>query len=132
MKLVLKIAAGVVLAFVILWAANVGVVVALISAFSSAISESFSEKTMNMPQPHSYLRDQTPANPPAPFPSIQVLTTPTSPDTRPRPRKRVIGYDEQWVPGRPLKECLGPDNEINNNVIRCRNGYMKKVPIYSY
>ncbi|EGV27600.1 hypothetical protein ThidrDRAFT_4582 [Thiorhodococcus drewsii AZ1] len=30
MKLVLKIAAGVVLAFVILWAANVGVVVALI------------------------------------------------------------------------------------------------------
>lgn len=45
--------------------------------------------------------------------------------------KRIIGYREEWVPGRPIEQCVGADKELNENVLRCRNGYKHKVPIYS-
>ena len=45
--------------------------------------------------------------------------------------KQIVGYQEEWVPGRPIEDCVGPDNELNENVLRCRNGYKRRVPIYS-
>ena len=49
---------------------------------------------------------------------------------RERPRT-VVGYREERVPGKPLEDCLGLDKELNADVLRCRNGYMQKVPIFS-
>ncbi|WP_435101064.1 hypothetical protein [Arhodomonas sp. AD133] len=46
-------------------------------------------------------------------------------------RKRIIGYREEWVPGKPMEECIGPDKELNENVLRCRHGYKRRVPIYA-
>lgn len=46
-------------------------------------------------------------------------------------RKRIIGYREEWVPGKPIEECIGPDKELNENVLRCRHGYKRRVPIYA-
>lgn len=46
-------------------------------------------------------------------------------------QREVIGYTKEWVPGRPLQECLGPDKEMNDAVKRCRFGYVRKVPVYA-
>jgi len=46
-----------------------------------------------------------------------------------KPRE-IIGYRDVRVPGRPLSECMGPDREIGPEVLRCRDGYMKREPIY--
>ena len=43
---------------------------------------------------------------------MDITATPTSP--------RVI---KKWVPGKPIRDCMGNSNELNENVIRCRNGY---------
>lgn len=61
------------------------------------------------------------------------------PTTSPRPKnalantspRRIIGYREEWVAGRPLEECLGSDRELNENVMRCRHGYTRKFPIFN-
>jgi len=42
----------------------------------------------------------------------------------------IVGYRDVRVPGRPLAECMGPDNEIGPEVLRCRDGYTKREPIY--
>jgi hypothetical protein len=34
------------------------------------------------------------------------------------------------VPGKPLAECMGPEREIGPEVLRCRDGYTKREPIY--
>lgn len=44
---------------------------------------------------------------------------------------KIIGYREEWVPGRPIEQCVGADRELNTNVLRCRNGYKHQVPIFS-
>lgn len=38
---------------------------------------------------------------------------------------------KEYVPGRPLKDCLTEQghNELNENVMRCRDGYYREVPI---
>jgi hypothetical protein len=46
-----------------------------------------------------------------------------------RPRE-IVGWKEEKVPGKPLEQCLGPDNEINPEVVRCRTGYSQRVPVY--
>ncbi len=43
---------------------------------------------------------------------------------------KIIGYKEIWVPGKAIEQCVGIDRELNEHVLRCRNGYKKKVPIY--
>lgn len=43
---------------------------------------------------------------------------------------RILGYREEWVPGRPIEECVGADKELNEDVLRCRHGYSRKVPVY--
>lgn len=45
-------------------------------------------------------------------------------------RRQIIGWKTVRVPSRPLKDCLGPNKELNKEVLRCRNGYTKRVPIY--
>lgn len=133
MKLVLKIAAGILLAFGILWATQVGFVVVALSAISSVMSEKFSPKNTASPQPQLRLQSQPSGKQfQIPRPPVRALTTAPRPrTTAPRPRRRIIGYEEKWVSGRPLGECLGPDKELNPAVLRCRNGYPVKIPIYS-
>jgi hypothetical protein len=49
-----------------------------------------------------------------------------------KPREiRVIGYREEWVPGRPMEQCVGADRELNMNVLRCREGYKLRVPVFN-
>lgn len=43
----------------------------------------------------------------------------------------VVGWKEVHIPGKPFKECLGPDKNLNEEVLRCRNGYTRRVPVYS-
>lgn len=43
----------------------------------------------------------------------------------------IVGWKEVHVPGKPFKECLGPDKNLNEEVLRCRNGYTRRVPVYS-
>ncbi len=73
-------------------------------------------------------------------PSVPVVTPPVSFNagdiykkiiTEPDKSRRVIGYREEWVPGRPIEQCVGADKELNENVLRCRNGYMHKVPVFN-
>jgi hypothetical protein len=68
-------------------------------------------------------RDRAPAAPAA---------TPGMPDifASMRNAPRVIGYRNESVPGKPLEECMGPDNELNDAVRRCREGYTQRVPVY--
>ena len=126
MKLVLKIAAGILLAVGILGAIHLGFAVVALSAISSVASEIFSPKNTAAPQPQRRLQ-----SPPsvkrfqAPRPPVRPVTP------APRSRRHIIGYEEKWVSGRPLAECLGPDKEFNPAVLRCRNGYSMKIPIYS-
>jgi len=62
-----------------------------------------------------------PAPPPAPAPPPKVEG---------EEAREIVGYREVRVPGRPLEECMGPDREINPDVLRCRDGYMRREPIY--
>lgn len=43
----------------------------------------------------------------------------------------VVGYKQIWVSGRELKECMGNSNELNEAVLKCRNGYYRQVPVWS-
>ena len=47
-------------------------------------------------------------------------------------RDRLLGYRDVHVPGRPLKDCVGTDRELNEEVLRCRNGYTERVPIFGH
>ena len=44
--------------------------------------------------------------------------------------EEIIDWKEVHVPGKAIKECLGPDKTLNEEVLRCRNGYTQRVPIY--
>lgn len=44
--------------------------------------------------------------------------------------RRIVGYREIRVPGKPLEDCIGSDNELNDQVKRCREGYTQREPIY--
>jgi hypothetical protein len=45
--------------------------------------------------------------------------------------RRIVGYRHEWVAGRSLEECLGPDRRFNSRVLRCRQGYQRRVPVLS-
>lgn len=65
-----------------------------------------------------------PSEPLSPSPTIASSVRPN------RDTGRVIGYREERVPGKPLEQCIGPDNELNEAVRRCREGYTQRVPVY--
>ena len=65
-----------------------------------------------------------PAAPPRP-------KAPPAPTAAPaEPPREIVGWREEKVPGKPLEQCLGPDREMNPDVVRCRTGYTQRVPIY--
>lgn len=45
--------------------------------------------------------------------------------------RHIIGWQTVRTPGRPLKECMEGHNELNEEVLRCRNGYEERVPIFN-
>jgi hypothetical protein len=47
------------------------------------------------------------------------------------PSRRIVGYRHEWVAGRSLEECLGPDRRLDSAVLRCRQGYQRRVPVLS-
>lgn len=116
MKLVLKIAVGIILAVFVLWIAEVGFVLVAFSAFSQAMNN-----VLHPPGQQTFSKRTSFST--AKIPQIAV--------PRPTPRRQIVGYREQRVPGRPLEECLGRDKELNEDVLRCRNGYTEKVPIWN-
>ena len=83
-----------------------------------------------------------PGNPPSPASSAAppaaavepAVARPAAPpvDTAPVPEKapEIVGYRDVRVPGKPLAECMGPDREIGPEVLRCRDGYTRREPIY--
>ena len=44
---------------------------------------------------------------------------------------RIVGNQHGWVVGRSLEECLGPDRRLNSTVLRCRQGYQRRVPVFN-
>ncbi len=54
----------------------------------------------------------------------------TEPGPAPERPREIVGYRDVRVPGKPLAECMGPDREIGPEVLRCRDGYTKREPIY--
>ena len=44
--------------------------------------------------------------------------------------KKIIEYKEVWVYGKSLEQCMGKKKELNEFVLKCRNGYKKTVPVY--
>jgi hypothetical protein len=69
-------------------------------------------------------RPRAPAAPPSP------ARPPAAPAVPAEPAREIVGWRDEKVPGRPLEECIGPDNEMNPEVVRCRTGYTRRVPIY--
>jgi hypothetical protein len=61
--------------------------------------------------------------PAAAAPPAEVAPAPEKP-------REIVGYRDVRVPGKPLAECMGPDREIGPEVLRCRDGYTKREPIY--
>ena len=45
--------------------------------------------------------------------------------------RRIVGYQLEWVAGRSLEECLGPDRRLNPTVLRCRQGYQRRVAVFT-
>jgi hypothetical protein len=72
---------------------------------------------------------------PPPQPSASVLHPQPAPNApgsalETREARRIVGYREIRVPGKPLEDCIGPDNELNEQVKQCRDGYTQREPIY--
>jgi hypothetical protein len=83
-----------------------------------------------------------PRDPPSPASSAAPPAAPVEPavakpvappvETAPVPEKppEIVGYRDVRVPGKSLAECMGPDREIGPEVLRCRDGYTRREPIY--
>ncbi len=67
---------------------------------------------------------------PAATPNSNPAKAPAAPTVPTEPAREIVGWRDEKVPGRPLEQCLGPDNEMNPEVMRCRSGYTRRVPIY--
>jgi hypothetical protein len=136
MKLILQVAAGVVLGGIVLWLLSVILGFSLIAA----VMGRFGDKQLSVTLPKF-----------SPSPSTSSTSGSGWVDQQPglgnilpaRPQKPSIGPTESasrrqttppsaqqtrkvWVPGRPLEECLGPNKELNPEVLRCQQGYYKE------
>jgi pyruvate/2-oxoglutarate dehydrogenase complex dihydrolipoamide acyltransferase (E2) component len=65
-----------------------------------------------------------------PAPPVDMAAPAVVPQEAPQAEREIAGYRDVRVPGRPLEECMGPDREINPEVLRCRDGYTVREPIY--
>jgi hypothetical protein len=78
----------------------------------------------------SLLKRSADDKPRAPTVAPNPAKAPAPPTVSAEPAREIVGWRDEKVPGRPLEECLGPDNEMNPEVMRCRSGYIRRVPIY--
>ena len=108
MGLIIKIATGIILAAIILLTLQFGFGVLVLKAISDVFSSSESRT-------------------PTTTVSAPALTYP-APEYR-IAKSRKPRYTTVWIPGRPLSECMGRNKELNENVLRCRNGYEKRVRV---
>lgn len=124
MKLALKVAFGIILAFAFIVMTWAFLSFGSIFALSKVLESVFQSNSPALSDSRNYLLKLPPIS--SSVPSAAPLDPATSMKVR-RTKKR---YETIWVPGKPLEECLGPSKELNENVLRCRNGYNKKVPVY--
>jgi hypothetical protein len=55
--------------------------------------------------------------------------TPHSSSIEEQSQEDLSTYETRWVKGRPLRECMGPGNAMDESTIRCQKGYYEKDPI---
>lgn len=109
------------------WLPTRGVLaVAAVLLIVGAVLSWFLEPTAPPPQPVPAAPAPPVAVAPAPAPAAPVVEAPQAPERAPE----IIGYREVRVPGKSLAECMGPDREIGPEVLRCREGYTRREPIY--
>ena len=139
MKLILQIAAGVVLGAMIIWLAKVALGISILASLASylegkpavkgpvdkhALSSTPGSGWVDKPFPP---KGATPAlpypNPAKPgWPAVPLTgSRAANPTTRPAQQYRKV-----WVPGRPLEECMGSSKELNPDVLRCHEGYYRQ------
>ena len=138
MKLVLQIAAGVILGGVILWLMRLVFGIGLLGALLGSVGDRVPSLTL----PHL----NSPPKPPASFDSGWVDQLPNfkhAPPALPQAQQITSGrivnkekaplaaaqFRKVWVPGRPLEECLGQSKELNPEVLRCQKGYYVQEPV---
>lgn len=105
MKIIFQVAAGILLAAIVIGAARLVFVYAAVKVATDQIKQ---------------MTTSIPAIVRASIPAPQAKTPPT-----------VVGYRQIWVEGRELKECMGNANELNEAVMKCRDGYYRQVPVWS-
>jgi hypothetical protein len=136
MKLVLQVAAGVVLGGIVLWLLSVilgfSLIAAVIDRFGdkqlSVTLPKFSPSPSNSSASGSGWVDQQPrlGNILPARPQKPSIGSTKSPSRRPNTPPSAQQTRKVWVPGRPLEECLGPNKELNPEVLRCQQGYYKE------
>lgn len=129
MKLVLQIAAGVLLGMLLFWAIQTTVVDAYLEHFFETTPPLVTTPPITLPK----LQFPSVVNPSEKGTIPYVLDR--SYNAVPPDRIKTIQppgktYREVKVPGKPLDECMGPESEVNEQVLRCTQGYTTRVPIY--
>lgn len=114
------------------WLPTRGVLaVAALLLIVGAVLSWFVERTPPAPPPAPAGPTAPPAAPAEPpKPPVQNPPAPAPTAEAPEKPREIVGYRDVRVPGKPLAECMGPDREIGPEVLRCRDGYTKREPIY--
>lgn len=112
--LILKIAAGIIVGFFVIFLFKTFLAVTLLEVVSEQVEETRNQITPTKSKPVPSF-DRLPAA------SIKI-----------REPRRIISYRKEYVPGKPLSKCLGRNKELNASVLRCRHGYEKKIPVYNW
>jgi hypothetical protein len=113
------------------WLPTRGVlVVAALLLIVGAVLSWFVERPTPAPPPPAPAGSAVPPAAPAEPPAPPMPGPPAPAAEAPERPREIVGYRDVRVPGRPLSECMGPDREIGPEVLRCRDGYTKREPIY--
>jgi pyruvate/2-oxoglutarate dehydrogenase complex dihydrolipoamide acyltransferase (E2) component len=105
-------------------------VVAALLLIVGAVLSWFVERPTPAPPPPAPAGSAVPPAAPAEPPAPPMPGPPAPAAEAPERPREIVGYRDVRVPGRPLSECMGPDREIGPEVLRCRDGYTKREPIY--
>ncbi len=96
MKLLLKIALGVISALIIFWVMSI-----MVGINIQAMTETALKRINNQTNPSTPLTTY-----------VQAIKNQNPFKDKPK-----------WIPGKSLKECMGSSKEINEQTIKCRKGY---------
>jgi len=66
--------------------------------------------------------------------SVKNIKTPVKTQIKTEYRYKVMAPKREysrrvWVEARTLKECMGGSKVINNNTVKCTNGYHKEIRV---